>query len=94
MQSGWKHIGKLTGRVAVETGVGRHGGLGEAIALRLADEGADVAAVDLCRERPGLPREQFGQWDELQAVTARIAQTGRRTLAFKADVTSESMSNG
>src|ERR1700761_7193177 len=79
----------LAGRVAVVTGAGRHGGLGEAIALRLAQDGAQVAVVDLGRERPDLPREHFGQWEELQSVAQSVSETGQRCLAFKADVTNE-----
>lgn len=80
---------RFQGRAAIVTGAGRTHGIGEAIALRLAEEGADVVVVDLCRQRPNLPRERFGQWEELQSVAARVAQCGRRSLAVKADVTDE-----
>jgi NAD(P)-dependent dehydrogenase (short-subunit alcohol dehydrogenase family) len=76
-------------RVAVVTGAGRSQGIGEAIALRLAREGAHVAVVDLCRDRPDLPREKFGQWDELKAVADRVAALGVRALPIAADVTNE-----
>src|ERR1700722_16702431 len=46
---------KLDNRVAVVTGAGRSQGIGEAIAMRLAREGARVVVVDLCRQRPDLP---------------------------------------
>lgn len=71
------------------TGAGRAQGIGEAIALRLAQHGADVAVVDLCRERSDLPREKFGQWDELKAVADRAAALGVRALPIAADVTNE-----
>jgi NAD(P)-dependent dehydrogenase (short-subunit alcohol dehydrogenase family) len=80
---------RLEGRVAIVTGAGRAYGIGEAIALRLAEEGAHVAVVDLCRQREHLPREQFGQWDELQAVAEKILQHGVRAIPVKADVTNE-----
>ena len=80
---------KLKDRVAVVTGAGRSLGIGEAIALRLAREGAHVAVVDLCRGRPDLPREKFGQWDELSAVADRVAALGVRALPIAADVTDE-----
>jgi len=80
---------RLEGRVAIVTGAGRAQGIGEAIALRLAEKGAHVAVVDLCRQREELPREIFGQWDELQAVAENIRQYGVRALAVRADVTNE-----
>ena len=80
---------RLTDRVAVVTGAGRSQGIGEAIALRLAREGAHVAVVDLCRDRPDLPREKFGQWDELKSVADRVAALGVRALPIAADVTNE-----
>lgn len=76
-------------RVAIVTGAGRAQGIGEAIALRLASEGARVAVVDLCRERPDLPREKFGQWEELQSVAERVSRYGTRVIPIKADVTNE-----
>jgi NAD(P)-dependent dehydrogenase (short-subunit alcohol dehydrogenase family) len=80
---------KFKDRVAVVTGAGREDGIGEAIALRLAREGANVAVLDLCSERPDLPREKFGQWEELQTVAAKVAARGVRSLPIKADVTNE-----
>jgi 3-oxoacyl-[acyl-carrier protein] reductase len=76
-------------RVAIVTGAGRAQGIGEAIALRLASEGAHVAVVDLCRERPDIPRERFGQWEELKAVADRVSKFGNRVLPVKADLTNE-----
>jgi NAD(P)-dependent dehydrogenase (short-subunit alcohol dehydrogenase family) len=80
---------KLRDRVAIVTGAGRARGIGEAIALRLAGEGAHIAVVDLCRERPDLPRERFGQWEDLRAVAERVSRLGVRALPVKADVTNE-----
>jgi NAD(P)-dependent dehydrogenase (short-subunit alcohol dehydrogenase family) len=45
--------------------------------------------ADLCRERPDIPREKFGQWEELQAVAGNVRKHGTRVLAVKADVTNE-----
>ena len=80
---------RFKGRVAVITGAGRAGGIGEAIAARLTSEGADVVVADICRDRPDVPREKFGTWDELQDVAARLRASGRRALPIRADVTDE-----
>jgi NAD(P)-dependent dehydrogenase (short-subunit alcohol dehydrogenase family) len=80
---------RFEGRVALITGAGRPGGIGEAIAMRLAEEGASLALVDLCRARPETPRERFGSWDELNEVVERVSAVGSEVRPFKADVTSE-----
>jgi 3-oxoacyl-[acyl-carrier protein] reductase len=61
----------LTDRVAIVTGAGQ--GIGEAIALRLARAGADVAIVDL---NPQLAEK----------AAAKVRETGRKALAVRADV--------
>ncbi|MDA0746903.1 MAG: 3-oxoacyl-[acyl-carrier-protein] reductase [bacterium] len=63
-------MNRLEGKTALVTGGSR--GIGQAIALRLADEGADVA---ICASR-SLPEE----------VVAQIEEKGRRALALQADV--------
>ena len=80
---------RFEGKVAIITGAGRAGGIGEAIARRLACEGANIVVADLCRDQPDAPREKFGSWDELQAVAQSLEQFGGRALALRADVTNE-----
>jgi 3-oxoacyl-[acyl-carrier protein] reductase len=64
----------LSGRVALVTGASR--GIGKAIALALADAGADVAVNYRSRA------------DEAQAVAAALRALGRRSVALEADVSS------
>jgi len=66
--------GKLTGKTAVITGASR--GLGKAMALALAAEGARIALVARDRER-------------LDAVAAEIRAANGQAIAIRADVTSE-----
>ncbi|KAH9948005.1 hypothetical protein B0H21DRAFT_287368 [Amylocystis lapponica] len=68
-------------RVAIVTGAAQ--GLGEAIALRLADDGLDVAVNDLQAKN-----------DLLQAIIANIRGKGRRAVAVAADVSSEEQVKG
>lgn len=67
-------LSPLTGRVAVVTG-GRRG-IGRAIALALAEAGADIALGDRVVDD-----------GELNAVADEVKKRGRRALAVKADVT-------
>jgi meso-butanediol dehydrogenase/(S,S)-butanediol dehydrogenase/diacetyl reductase len=76
-------------KVALVTGAGRAGGIGAAVARRLAQAGAGVAITDLCAISPeGLPAPAIGQWEELQALATDIASTGVRCVPFTLDVTS------
>ncbi len=78
----------LTKRLALITGAGRHGGIGAAIAQRLAQAGADIVVGDLCAPPPaGLPAPAIGQWDELQAIAAHVRAQGVAALPVKVDVT-------
>lgn len=63
---------KLTGKSAIVTGSGR--GIGRAIALELAQEGADVAVVDLIGENA-------------DRVAREIRDRGRRSLGIQLDIT-------
>jgi len=68
-------MGKLSGKTALVTGAAR--GIGHAIALAYAREGADVAVLDLRKENA-------------EKTAAEISALGVRGIAFGADVGSES----
>ena len=70
----------LHDRIALVTGGAQ--GLGEAICLRLAREGAHVVVADLNLERAE------------QVAAEIVAQTGRRALAVQVDVTDEGQVEG
>ena len=80
---------RLENKVAIVTGCARERGIGRAIAMRLADEGAHVVVADYCRSMPDYPDAKFGQMEELESVAAAIRKLGRRSLAVKVDVTDE-----
>jgi NAD(P)-dependent dehydrogenase (short-subunit alcohol dehydrogenase family) len=80
---------RLQDRVAIVTGCARERGIGRAIAMRLAREGADIVAADFCRSLPGYPDAKFGQMAELESLVGDIKRLGRRAIAVSVDVTNE-----
>jgi NAD(P)-dependent dehydrogenase (short-subunit alcohol dehydrogenase family) len=77
----------LEGKVAIVTGAGRKLGIGRAIALRLAREGADVAVADICRQFEESPDYGLGQWEGLRSTADEISALGVRGLPLRVDVT-------
>ncbi|MDX1888246.1 mycofactocin-coupled SDR family oxidoreductase [Mycolicibacterium sp. 050158] len=76
--------GTLEGRVAFVTGAAR--GQGRAHAVRLAAEGADVVAIDVCAPVSDTITYPAPTPDDL-AETARLVEgTGRKVLAREVDV--------
>jgi SDR family mycofactocin-dependent oxidoreductase len=78
-------MARLEGKVAFITGAAR--GQGRSHALTLAREGADIIAVDLCRELPelglGYP---LGTAEELAETAAEVEKLDRRIVTAEADV--------
>jgi SDR family mycofactocin-dependent oxidoreductase len=75
--------GRVAGKVAFITGAAR--GQGRSHAIRLAQEGADIIAVDVCEDIPTVP---FGGATEadLAETVKQVEALDRRIVARKADV--------
>lgn len=70
-------MGRFTGKTAVVTGSGRRKGLGEAIAVRLASEGAAVVVSDIGASRDAAtPGAMIGATEEMEAIAADLRAMG------------------
>lgn len=76
-------MGKLDGKVALITGAAR--GQGRSHAVRLAQEGADVIAVDLCRQIDTVAYPMATP-DDLAQTVQEVEALDRRIVAQEADV--------
>jgi SDR family mycofactocin-dependent oxidoreductase len=77
--------GRVEGKVAFITGAAR--GQGRCDAVRLAEEGADIIAVDLCAGLPTVEPLYPGATEADLAETVRqVEALGRRIVARRADV--------
>ena len=72
----------LQGKVALITGAGGQHGIGRAIAVRLAREGADVVVNDVKSN----PHAGAGSWRGVDSVVEEIKSLGRRSISIIADV--------
>ncbi|WP_028850482.1 mycofactocin-coupled SDR family oxidoreductase [Thermocrispum municipale] len=77
--------GRLEGKVAFITGAAR--GQGRNHAVRMAEEGADIIAVDICEDIATVtPFYNLATKAELDETAKLVEATGRRVVARKADV--------
>ncbi len=79
----------IAGKVAVVTGAARPRSIGRATALRLAREGAAVAALDIARPLPGFPDHGVATADDLAGLVDELRALGVAGVAVTADVTDE-----
>src|SRR6266540_1552064 len=76
--------GRVEGKVAFITGAGR--GQGRSHAVRLAEEGADIIALDVCAEAVESVEYGLATPDDLDETIAQVEAKGRRALRGVADV--------
>lgn len=75
----------LAGKVAFITGAGR--GQGRAHAIRMAEEGADIVGVDICRQIDSNPYP-LATSEDLAETAGMVKALGRKMVAIEADVRS------
>ncbi|MFJ9173977.1 mycofactocin-coupled SDR family oxidoreductase [Streptomyces sp. NPDC102360] len=75
--------GRVEGKVAFITGAAR--GQGRSHAVRLAEEGADIIAVDICKPLDGVSFAMSTP-EDLQETVSQVEKLGRRIVAAEADV--------
>lgn len=75
--------GRLEGKVAIVTGAAR--GQGRSHAVRMAEEGADIIAVDLCADVATV-KYPLGTADDLAETAHTIEKLDRRVQTYQADV--------
>src|SRR2546423_1293815 len=83
MLEGDQMSGRVEGKVAFVTGAAR--GQGRSHAIRLAQEGADIIAIDVCEDIPGIPYAGATETDLAETVK-QVEALDRRIIATKADV--------
>jgi len=78
---------KLAGKTAVITGSGRRGGLGEAIAKRLAEDGANIVISDIGESRDAATGEaHIGTTEEMESIASDMRALGVKASTKTCDV--------
>jgi SDR family mycofactocin-dependent oxidoreductase len=75
--------GRLEGKVAFITGAAR--GQGRSHAIRLAEEGADIIAIDICKQIES-NLYPLASPEDLEETVKAVENAGRRIIARQADV--------
>jgi SDR family mycofactocin-dependent oxidoreductase len=77
-------MGRVDGKVALITGAGQ--GQGRSHAVRLAEEGADIVAVDVCREMHPRVGYKWPSEEDLAETAGLVQKAGGRCVTVVADV--------
>lgn len=83
--------GRVAGKVAFITGAAR--GQGRSHAVRLAEEGADIIAVDICKNYDTVGYA-MATAEDLEETRNYVEKTGRRIVTAQADVRNEAELRG
>jgi SDR family mycofactocin-dependent oxidoreductase len=83
-------MGRVEGKVALITGAAR--GQGRSHALRLAEEGADVVAIDICQQMPAIPYD-MSRPEDLNETEQLLSKFGNGVLVREVDVRDQSALN-
>jgi NAD(P)-dependent dehydrogenase (short-subunit alcohol dehydrogenase family) len=78
-------MAELSGTAALVTGAASERGIGRAIAVALAQNGANVAITDI-GQRSLVAGAESADWSGLPAVVAEIIDLGREAVAIEADL--------
>jgi NAD(P)-dependent dehydrogenase (short-subunit alcohol dehydrogenase family) len=76
--------GRVAGKVAFITGAGH--GQGRSHAIRLAEEGADIIAIDICRDDYGFLGYDLSTEADLADTIKQVEALDRRIIARQGDV--------
>lgn len=77
-------VGRVAGKVAFITGAAR--GQGRSHAVRLAEEGADIIAIDICGPVSSNPQIAPATRDDLAETADLVKQLNRRIVTAEVDV--------
>jgi SDR family mycofactocin-dependent oxidoreductase len=84
-------MGRLENKVAFVTGAAR--GQGRSHCVRMAQEGADIIAIDICEALPGVPYKPSTP-EDLEETARQVEALDRRIVFARADVRDEDAVKG